>query len=373
MKASLRHTASHAWATSLLVLLASACGDPDQTSATKSVPDAQSGVDASTSDAAQDGNVADSVAPDATQPDAEKPDAPATQNPNVALIRELSFEQPPGTNGWADPAEVVFNWSKHPTGRDKVPDAFVRGAGGINVPSVASGIAYKGKQSTLFTMLPWSNASSFRTDLEMVGNASLPRTFPHGKTQVVGFAMRIEHSSYSGSFQLYHQYHNGAPKKPGYGVVANPALSLLRVNDTDLAIAVRSNLPNGKREDTTFSMPNTVRAGQWVRWVFKTRFENHDSGKNALVEVYSAVGNEPLTMHLRVDDRPMGYVYENPAHSYEVVIFDLYGSPQDPNAKMYLDEVRIVAGDHPAAAVDPISWVSYQHPLNQAYDPDLAP
>ena len=352
-----------------VALLLCACGNPDSEKALAPA-DASSEISAD-SQVSQDSSLADSSRGDAAIADAFDADGAAKTNPNVTLIRELTFEQPPGTNGWKDPKDVVFNWQLHPTGRHNVPDAFIRAAGGINIPTLATGIAYRGKKSVLFTLQPWTSPSTFRTDIEMVGNAKLSRTFSQGKTHVVGFAMRIEHAAYSGNFELYHQYHNGAPPKVGYGKVNNPALSLLRKNNTDLSVAVRANLPNGARQDSFFTLTNAVRAGKWVRWVFKTRFENFDSGKKALVEVYSAVGSEPLKMHLRVDDRPMGYVYENPDHNYEVVVFDLYGSPLNKDAKMFLDEVRIAEGDHPASTVDPINWASYQHPLNQPYNSDL--
>ncbi len=296
-------------------------------------------------------------------------------NPNVQLIREITFEQPSGTNGWSDSPEVVFNWQQHATGRDRVPDAFVRMAGGINLPDVNSDVVYRGKKSVLFTMKNY-NGSTWRTDVEMVGdvNASPPlsRLFPQRETHVVGFAMRVEHPTYpGGGFQLMHQYHNGNPPKAGYGITNNPAVALMRKNDTDLQVVIRDNRPNGERLQEFVDLPGAVRAGQWVRWVFKTHFSNFDDGQNGFIEVYSAVGTDPLKLHFRVDNRSIGYVYENPAHNYEAVIFDLYGSPLQPEGKVYMDEIRAAKGDLDASVVDPISWSSYQHPLNQPYDADL--
>jgi hypothetical protein len=121
------------------------------------------------------------------------------QNPAVELVRELTFEQPDGTNGWSDPAGVVFNWQDHPTGRHLVPDAQVRGATGINPPDISTTVAYRGERSAHFTMKPWSG-STYRTDMEMLGNrnASPPieRVFHQGTTHLVGFAMRIEHATF---------------------------------------------------------------------------------------------------------------------------------------------------------------------------------
>lgn len=350
------------------------------------------------SDAGLDGGATDAAARDASSPldgasptDAEAPDAAApvdagesadagsVVNPSVPLVREITFEQPDGTNGWSDSDRVIFNWQDAATGRDRVPDAFVRGATGINVPDVATDIAYRGSRSVLLTMQPWGSRSTFRTDLEMVGDVNadppLSRLFHQGDTHMVGFAMRIEHASADlsgGGFQLMMQYHNSNPARAGYGTSNNPALSMLRANDTDLQFALRDNRPGGERLNTFEAIPGGVRAGQWVRWVVKTRFNNFDSGENGLVEVWSATGRDPLAMHFRVDDRPLGYAYENPAHTYEIIMFDMYGSPRQDDARVYVDEIRIVDGDHDPSVVDPLSWGSYQHVLNQPYDDDLS-
>lgn len=343
-------------------------------------PHVVDGPDASADTATSDGgrDVGDIDAPsteDAGTTDAGA-DGGVRTNPAVTLIREITFEQPDGTDGWSDPASVIFDWQDHPTGRDRVPGAFVRVAGGINVPALSDTLAYRGARSARLTMQPWSSPDTFRTDMEMIGDvtASPPigRTFPQGTTVLVGFAMRIEHTTMlGGGFQLMHQYHNNNPARAGYGTTNNPALSLLRSNDTDMSVALRDNRPGGERLNTFESIPGGVRAGQWVRWVFKTRFANFDSGENGLVEVYSAVGDEPLTMHFRVDDRPLGYAYENPAHTYELIMFDMYGSPRQDDAVVYFDEIRIAEGDLDPSVVDPIHWVSYQHVLNAPYDADL--
>lgn len=313
---------------------------------------------------------------DAAIRDASSPDGGAPRsNPDVELIREITFEQSDGTDGWTDSPSVIFNWQSASTGRANVPGAMVRMATGINLPTVVNDVVYRGDGAVRLVMQDWGR-ETFRQDIEMVGNngasPSVDRRFLQGETHVVGFAMRIEHASYpGGGFQLYHQYHNGSPPTAGYGVTNNPALSLLRVNDTDLQVALRDNRPGGERLNTFETIPGGVRAGQWVRWVFKTRFENYDSGENGLVEVWSAVGDEPLAMHVRVDDRPIGYSYANPDHAYETINFDMYGAPLQEDAAVYVDEVRIADGDIDVDSVDPINWVSYQHPLNQPFNGDL--
>ena len=204
-------------------------------------------------------------------------DAGRVVNPSVSLVREITFEQPDGTNGWSDSESLIFNWRHAATGRDRVPDAFVRAATGINVPDIATDVAYRGDRSVRLTMQPWSSASSFRTDLEMVGDVTadppVSRLFHQGETHMVGFAMRIEHASVDlggGGFQLMMQYHNNNPARAGYGTTNNPALSMLRTNDTDLTFALRDNRPGGERLSTFEAIPGGVRAGQWVRWVVKT-------------------------------------------------------------------------------------------------------
>ncbi|MEM9074009.1 MAG: heparin lyase I family protein, partial [Myxococcota bacterium] len=304
-------------------------------------------------------------------------DSGVVTNPDVTLVRELTFEQVPGTNGWSSPEDVFFKWTDFlsGTGRDRVPDPMVRAAGGINIPDI-SDVAYRGSRSAMFTMKPWSGRSASRTDLEMVGNVTgdpaVSRFFPQGETHLVGFAMRIEHATWpGGGFQLMHQYHNTAAPKAGYGITNNPALSLLRRNNDDLMVIARDNRPGGERLNTTHEIPGGVRAGQWVRWVFKTRFNNFDSGENGLIEVWSAVGDEPLELHFRVDDRPLGYTYADPANNYETIVFDCYGEPRQEEARVYFDEIRIAKGDLDPSVVDPLSWRSYQHPLNQPFNDDL--
>lgn len=367
----------------LMVLALFGCGDDsDSSDASLDAPssdasgvqDAES-VDGSDSSLDVDSGTDDVGVEDATFTDSG-PDA-GRSNPSVELIREVTFEQPDGTAGWSDSASVIFNWQEAATGRDRVPDAFVRLTGGINIPDVVSDVAYRGSRSVRMTMKPWSSASSFRTDLELAGdiNADPPierRLFP-GEVHLVGFAMRIEHTTVpSSGFQLYHQYHNNSPAREGYGTTNNPAVSLLRLNNDDMSVAIRDNRPGNERLSETETIVGGVRPGQWVRWVFKTRFANFDSGESGLVEVYSAVGNEPLTMHFRVDDRPVGYVYEDPDDYYELCVIDMYGSPLQEDAAVYFDEYRIAEGDLDPSVVDPISWVSYQHPLNQPYDADLS-
>ena len=150
-------------------------------------------------------------------------------------------------------------------------------------------------------------------------------------------------------------------------------MSLIRSseNDDDLLVIARHNRPNGERGSQTIQIPNGVRAGQWVRWVFKTRFLPYGSDEPGFVEVWSAVDDGPLVMHGRVEG-PMGYVYEDPSHAYETVQFDCYGTPFQEDAVVHLDEVRIVDGDLPASVVDPLSWVTYVHPLNQPHNQDLS-
>ncbi|MEM9861046.1 MAG: hypothetical protein AAF938_05495 [Myxococcota bacterium] len=313
------------------------------------------------------------VGEDADMLDMARDSALLRENPDVELVREITFEQPDGTNGWGDAASLLFNWRFASTGRDRVPDAMLRMATGINVPSVVSDVTYRGEGAAMLVMEDWGQ-DTFRQDIEMVGDldSGVDRRFRQGETHVVGFAMRIEHATYAGGgFQLYHQYHNSNPAKAGYGITNNPAVSLLRASNDDLTVAIRDNRPGGERLNTFERIEGGVRAGQWVRWVWKTRFANFDSGDNGLLEVWSAVGDEPLQMHFRVDDRPIGYVYENPADGYETINFDCYGTPMQADAAVYVDEVRIVDGDVDPSTVDPINWVGYQHPLNQPHDEDL--
>ncbi|MEM9863050.1 MAG: hypothetical protein AAF938_15755 [Myxococcota bacterium] len=330
-------------------------------------------VDAPAPDNANIGDANAEFGVDEGSSDASLTDGGNEVNPDVELTREITFEQPDGTNGWEDSSSVIFNWRTASIGRDRVPDARVRMATSINVPTVVNDVTYRGDRAVRLVMEGWSSPQSFRQDLELIGNTSngVDRRFRQGETHVVGFAMRIEHATWPGEgFQLYHQYHNPGPPKEGYGSTLNPAVSLVRTSNTDLSVILRDNRPGGERLNTTHRIEGGVRAGLWVRWVFKTRFANFDSGENGLVEVWSAEGREPLTMHFRVNDRPVGYAYEDD-RDFEVVIFDMYGRPFQEDATVYIDEIRVADGDLDPSVVDPIRWTNYQHPLNHPHNDDL--